>query len=83
MPNFFCDRHHQDRLKTQSTLPEDRRRFGFAGCLRNRLLTSSNIGLSKGPGYPELLPESWTEKSVLTFGEQFYAWKKYVVRGAA
>ncbi|MDR6793749.1 hypothetical protein J2X12_003237, partial [Pseudarthrobacter oxydans] len=31
----------------------------------------------------ELLPESWTEKSVLTFGEQFYAWKKFVVRGTA
>lgn len=37
--------------------------------------------LWRGPA-SELVPESWTENSVLNFGEQFYAGKQFVVRGA-
>ena len=27
----------------------------------------------------ELLPESWTENSVLTYGEQFYVQEQFVI----
>jgi hypothetical protein len=37
---------------------------------------------AEGPAPFELLPESWTEKSVLTYGEQFYAGEHFVIRGA-
>jgi hypothetical protein len=45
------DEHHQDRLKTQSTLSQNHRRFGFAAFPGNMLIPSRNFGLSKGPGY--------------------------------
>lgn len=36
----------------------------------NASVSESNLW---GPVQTELLPESWTENSVLTIGEQFYA----------